>query len=385
MTHYQFIKAMNHSDETSDLDFVPWQTTTITLTQSDMNWAMETCQSITDLEVQWQTFLSALAIKGFQHWLAASDIKLVTHSCGNQISAIGVNCYVDNFRLCLLPQGSLSNKWVTVPQSVLDSADAYPHFFVMIEVIESLQQVTILGSLRIDQLQTYCQQSGIPPNTEGTYTIPIHLFEISPTRLMLYLSCLNPAMIAAPAVSKRSSFALSGVRAGLLNASRWLQNQLDDTADQLAWTLMPPLATATTAHNGIRSPVQDLEMILTDLRFAGVVVPPNARGVYKDLQSLGLPFRIYALAWPRFEIAPPEWSLFISLGPKTGEQLPAGTRLSIQDQQAILAEQVLKQEEAATYLYIQVGGNWTEQFTATVQLPDGALLTWPAFIFDPGF
>lgn len=200
-------------------------------------------------------------------------------------------------------------------------------------------------------------------------------------------------MIAAPGIYKNAPFTLPDMSKGLLNAGRWLQNQLDETAAHLAWTLLPPL-TATTPlrseettiyYAGIRKLMPEFETILIDLQPVGVVIPPNARGAYRDFQALGLPVRMYAFVWSRVEVYPPEWLLFIALGPTTGEQLPTGTRLIIEDQQTRLSEQVLTPAAGATYLYTQVAGTWDEQFTATIQLPSGESLAGPPFIFAPNF
>jgi hypothetical protein len=36
-----------------------------------------------------------------------------------------------------------------------------------------------------------------------------------------------------------------------------------------------------------------------------------------------------------------------------------------------------------SYLYAQVIGTWDEQFTVTIEMPNGSTLDWPPFAFHP--
>ncbi|MBD0268850.1 MAG: DUF1822 family protein, partial [Cyanobacteria bacterium Co-bin8] len=299
--------------------------------------------------------------------------------------ALGVNCRVSDFRLCLVAQGSLSDTVVAIPQATLDDASNFAHLYILAEVQEEADQVTILNGLRRDRLLAYHQQVGLTASNNGTYSIPVQCFDTAPEDVLLYLSCLNPEHLTAPqpaATNQTRLQALTSAAGGLINTGRWLQDQLDAVADSLAWRLMPPLAPAN-ALMSIRTPTEQLEAVLRELEPSGITISPQARGAYTDLQPLGLPFRLYALTWTLFDSQTPEWSLFLFLGPVPGEQLPIGTRLTVRDDTTTLAEQTLNQEAESAYLYAQVIGTWDEQFTATIELPNGTALHWPPFVFRP--
>ncbi|MGF1518952.1 MAG: DUF1822 family protein [Nodosilinea sp.] len=385
---------MSDSPDPIDFEFDPLRATTVTLSTEAVNWAAQMGEQVPEGAHQWPTFLRAMALQGLQQWLEAGALDLALYYDTQQPPTPSINGRVGDYRLCLVTQGSLSDDEVTIPASTVQDETNFAHLYILAEVQEEVDQVTILAGLRRDRLLTQQQTLGLTPQPDGTYRIPIHCFDTTPEDVLLYLTCLNPAQISGPqargaetapaapiAVSQTSPHPVQ--TRDPINVGRWLLNQLDAVADSLAWTLMPPLSTAN-AIRLLRSPVEQLEDILRQLQPAGVTVPPTARGAYTDLQqTVGLPFRLYALTWTLFEPRPPEWTLFLFLGPAPGEQLPPGTRLIVRDATTILAEQALSQINENGFLYAQAIGTWNEAFTATVELPNGNTLNWPPFVFQP--
>lgn len=369
-----------------DAEFTIQGATTLTLDPEAMAWAVQVSQPISDETEQWQSFLRAIALRGFQQWLEMGALDLAACYDPNTAPPVGINCRVGGFRLCLLPQGSLSDDVITIPQTTLDDARHCAHLYVLVDVQEEADQVTILSSLRHDQLRAYQHQGHLNANPDGTYTLPMQLFDTPPERLLLYLSCLNPAMlaepqtVATPAAAAPSPNLIDLGLGQVINAGRWLQNQLDEVADRLAWTLMTPMTPAYAT--AMRSPTEELDSVLAELPNT-VTIPTTARGAFTDLQRLGLPFRLYALTWTLFESETPEWSLFLMLGPIPGEQLPTGTRLVVHDADTLLASEVVSSSADSTHLYAQVIGNWDEQFTTSIYLPNGAGVNLPPFGFRP--
>ena len=304
-----------------------------------------------------------------------------------------MNCEAGGFRLCLIAEGSLSDQAVHIPRETLDNPLSFAHLFILLQVQEEADRVTILAGLRRDRLLDYQQQSGLAPNPAGCYTIPTACFDTSPDEVLLYLHCLNPdtlnpdpsaatGAIAAPTPLVHSSQAdVSMIEPRVINVGRWLQGQVDAVAESLAWTLMPPLATAHGLR-GMQSPVEALEDILTELE-NDLRMPDTARAACLDYPpTLGARFRLYALTWLLDE-GELSWSLLLFLGPGEDNSLPSGIQLIVRDQQSVLAEPILTEEADSTYLYAQVIGALDEQFTVTVQLPNGTALNWPPFVFRP--
>ncbi|MBW4653744.1 MAG: DUF1822 family protein [Kaiparowitsia implicata GSE-PSE-MK54-09C] len=377
---------MSYSAESAEFEFEPWRSSMVTLSAAAIDWAVQICQQEPDVAQQWPTFLRAMAVQGLQQWLEAGAQDIAIYYDRNRPPNPTVTCRVNDFRLAVVAQGSLSDEVVTIPQSAVDDAANFAHLYVLAEVQEEADQVTILAGLRRDRLLAHLRQGELVAQADGTYTLPVQYFDSSPEDILLYLTCLNPEQLAAASPAAASAPARPSLltqRAGdLINAGRWLRDQLDTVADGLAWTLLPPLAPAH-AMMSTSTPAEELEAVLRDLEPAGGSIPSTARGAYTDLQQFGLPFRLYALTWTMFEPRPPEWSLFLFLGPVPGEQLPPGTRLIVRDTEAILAEQTLSPDLDAAYLYAQVIGTWDEQFTAMVELPNGTTLNWPPFVFRP--
>ncbi|MGG6242682.1 DUF1822 family protein [Nodosilinea sp. AN01ver1] len=384
---------MSDSLDPIDFEFDPLRATTVTLPQPSVDWAVQVSQQVADPSQQWSIFLRAMALQGLQQWLEGGALDLALYYDRHQPPTPGINGRVGGYRLCLVAQGSLSDDEVTIPAATVQDETNFAHLYILAEVQEEVDQVTILAGLRRDRLLAQQQTLGLTPQTDGTYRIPIHCFDTTPEDVLLYLTCLNPAQIsgsqASGAETATAPIAVSQTRPqpvqtrAPINVGRWLLNQLDAVADNLAWTLMPPLAPAN-AIRSIRSPVEQLEDILRELQPAGVIIPSTARGAYTDLQqTVGLPFRLYALTWTLVEPRPPEWTLFLFLGPAPGEQLPPGTRLIVRDATTILVEQTLAQGNESGFLYAQAIGTWHEAFTATVELPNGNTLNWPPFVFQP--
>jgi hypothetical protein len=374
---------MSFSTESHDLEFNPTFSTTVTLSAEATHWAIQICQQAADSEQQWSTFLIAMALRGLQQWLAEGAFFPSLSFDANHPPGQGLNCRVGGFRLCLLAQGGGSDELVPIPEATLDDEDNFAHLYILAEVHEEYDRVDILGGLRRDRLLAYKQQTHMPLNSDHNYMVPLSCFDTPPEDVLLYLNCLNPDMLAASdelSTAGKSQILKLGTGVAV-NAGRWLQNQLDAVAETLHWTLMPPLA-PNHALMSISTPEDELEAVLRDLDARGVNIPPMARGPFIDLQQQGLPCRLFIQTWTLVESETPEWSLFLILGPIPGQHLPVGTRLRLKDATSTLAAPTLEEGSSSTYLYAQGIGNWEEQFTATIEFPNGIWVELPPFSFD---
>ncbi|NER83335.1 MAG: DUF1822 family protein [Leptolyngbya sp. SIO1D8] len=393
---------MSHSPESPDFEFDPLQSTTVTLPPAAVDWAIRISQLEATVANQWPTFLRALALRGFQQWVEAGALDVAVYYDAEQVPPTGINCRVGGFRLCLIPQGNLSDEVVRIPRETLDDSDHCAHLYVLVDVQEEEDRVTILSSLRRDRLLSHQPTAQRSLNPDDTYTVPVHCFDASPEDLLLYLNCLNPDNLMAtvsstagvdtpvdPSAGLSPIELISPLGDELINVGRWLRDQIDEVANRLAWTLLPPM-TQMDPVRAIRSPVEEIRDILTEISPV-VTVPPNARGAYTDYQPFGLPIRLYALTWPLLEADVPEWTLLLCLGPSEGCQLPPGIQLRIHEgvseatanePGALLVGQTLAPDSESTYLYGQVVGTWDEQFVVTIELPNGTTLNWPPFIFQ---
>jgi hypothetical protein len=135
----------------------------------------------------------------------------------------------------------------------------------------------------------------------------------------------------------------------------------------------------------MRSPIEELEAIITQLERRGTVISPAARGACKTFNLASISLQLYALSWPILSTENiPEWKLLLILGGSpSGTRLPNGITMQVSDNLSLLVEQVLNPNTVEPYLYSLVAGTWDEQFTVTITLNHGASLTLPPFAFRP--
>ncbi|WP_159786929.1 DUF1822 family protein [Sodalinema gerasimenkoae] len=371
---------MTYSSQCQLLDLDPDQGTTVHLTTGAVNWAVEVCQEQVDTDNQWFCFLQAMALKGLQQWLDQGAQALPLDYSHKAPLNPGVNCQVKGFRLCLLVQGSLSDGLISIPRYTLRDPLNFAHLYILAEVQEEADQVTILAGLRRDRLVSLKESGDLALSRKGHYHVPLEDWDLSPEDLLLYLHCLNPETLEAGHSEKQVPARRLYLQPAL-NARDWLKDKLDSVAEQFHWTLLPPLALSHQLMS-VQSPAEELETLLKDLEQQGVTIPETARGAYQELHHQGLPGRLYALTWKVFDSHySPEWSLFLCLGPSPGESLAPGTELIVQDETSVLVRQGLNEDSGEVYLYTQVIGNFDEQFTVSIISGEGTPLTLPPFTF----
>jgi hypothetical protein len=161
-----------------------------------------------------------------------------------------------------------------------------------------------------------------------------------------------------------------------------LRDELDRVAQDLSWILLPPLS-LSPEFRALRSPVEQFNDAIAQLRDRGdMMIPSQARGVYRDLQWENITLRLYVVAWklPTTDSVP-EWTLLLILGAPPNATLPLGIRLQVRDEVQVLEEPVLS-DRSQDYLYVQVIGTYNERFWVTITLAGGTALTLPPFTFD---
>lgn len=174
---------------------------------------------------------------------------------------------------------------------------------------------------------------------------------------------------------------LPTLRDTVINTAVWLQDQLDQVAQNLSWVLLPAFAPEPV---GLRSQTPELDAILAQLQHKSVAIPRTARSAYHNLQVGANQLRLYAVTWPRISTeAIPEWFLLLILLGQPNHRLTPGTKLRIRDATGILIERELHTRSIHQYIYGGVSGTWSETFGVTITLADGASLTLPEFAFNP--
>jgi hypothetical protein len=133
----------------------------------------------------------------------------------------------------------------------------------------------------------------------------------------------------------------------------------------------------------MRTPEEELEVIIRQLHQKGLEIPTQARGAYQDFKLVGIPLRLYAVTWHLLEESvSPEWTLLLILGAPALSSLPSNLKLRISDQIGILVDQGLNPASGDSYLFTRVVGGWEEKFIVSITLMDGIEVTLPTFSFN---
>lgn len=420
-----------------EFEFDALQVETIIIEPTRIDQAIELSDSIDNEKQQWQAYLNALALLSFEQWLEerAPEISLNRENCSilqpdyaGLIKAV-LNLKVDTFKVCLIPIGTGMDTAISLSRVAIDLPNFTAHLYVAISVIEELEQARILGFIGYDQLIEKLRSIDLQAESNWTYRIPFKWLDSNSDDLLLSLRCLKPVPIPSQTSSNLSPSCLAKVREklekykaqpeslqrelwelltweeaavlfthpdlfqplknqtnSLVNVASWLGDRLDEFAQELSWVLLPSFDIdrfRLQAAVAMRSPLEELDDILTQLERTGTDIPSQARGAYQNLKLGDENLRLYAVVWSL--LSPentPLWKLLLILGEVEGKELPHGTTLQVSDQTQVLLERVRDRADAP-YLYARVAGTWEETFSVKISLIDGSTITLPPFAFDP--
>ena len=442
------------------LDFESLTKADITLTSEQIDRAAALSNPIINPQQQWQTYLNALALFGFTHWLEERDLSIQVNAANCSVTQPQYANYIDGvfnltvgeFKICLLTNGVAIDELVTFPRAILDLPEYAAHFYVLVNVTEERGEVVIDSFLRYDEIIDRQQTNNLTPNADWTYEIPLTWFNSESDDLLLNLRCLDPQAITLPesstaislnidelealipqlqtgltplpeiltwaqgaqllanpnllawlyelqtatfspqaaitALRNRLSSTVESVTQSIINVKSWLSNELDEIAQNLAWTLLPATAFAPAALRDLQvvnreSPAEEITAILTQLRDSGEEIPHDASGAYHDFTLATYALRLFAVTWAIEETANvPEWNLSIFLGAQPNSYLPQGLKLELRQEDTVLDERIAATDTEDTYLYARVIGELEEQFTVSIILPNSDSITLPKFIYQ---
>lgn len=183
---------------------------------------------------QWQSYLNALALLGFEQWL--SD-RLPDQSIERSPKPIKSVYYVEvsGFTFCLIAVEHMLDETVRIPQAVVEQPELAAHFYVMHEVSEEQELVTVRGFCRYDELIRDRHNYQVQ---DGYYQLPLAFLDAEPNHLLFYCRALQPTAFALP--SSATATATDQFLVALTNATtsltQWLQGTFDEswqTIDQL--------------------------------------------------------------------------------------------------------------------------------------------------------
>ncbi|MGB3535508.1 MAG: DUF1822 family protein [Microcoleaceae cyanobacterium] len=194
------------------LDFESFHPDIVELNPEQINQALNLSQTI-DSSQQWRVYLNALGCFGLENWLAenSSDLILNTENCSldkpelNFYSDAIFQLQVNQFKVCLLTVGSLTDEVVTVPRMVLDLPEYTAHFYIVVEVQEELETACVCGFFSYQDWQQYQAAAALQPELDWTYSIPLAWMNLNPEQLLLQWRCLTPANIPLLPIPNRTT------------------------------------------------------------------------------------------------------------------------------------------------------------------------------------
>ncbi|HEY9296875.1 MAG TPA: DUF1822 family protein, partial [Phormidium sp.] len=194
----------------------------------------------------------------------------------NAIDAV-FNLRVGEFKVCLIPTITLTDKEVTIPRAVVDLPEFTAHFYVVIGIEEELEVAAIRGFVRHDQMMNYLPQ--LEPEADWNYQIPIAWFNREPNELLLYLQCLVPSAIALPEIPTNRQNTLARMQSTLLTLLPQLRNRplwqvltweqgaaVLTTPDLLNWLYQPLTENTATVTNHLSELLQILTQQAVNVR-----------------------------------------------------------------------------------------------------------------------
>ncbi len=229
----------NYGDLLLDFDYICEDT--IALEPERIQQAAELSSQIVKSAGQWQTYLNALALYGFEQWLRerASELPVDLENCSLMQPAVAsaidkavCNLQVGDFKLCLLATGSSIEDVVVLPRAVIDLPEYTAHFYVAIAVREELEQAKITGFIAYDCLMAELQSANLSSEPDWTYELPLAWFEPDADRLLLYLRCLETRAISLPAIPNYRSIAVEQMQEDIIAVIPQLQS-----GDRSLWQL----------------------------------------------------------------------------------------------------------------------------------------------------
>lgn len=406
--------------------------------------ALEMASQVGYESQQWEIYLQLLALWGLEQWLQQRALDLPVEAKFQREYAAATNgvgyLQVGEWKILPVAMGCLTDDAIAIPRVNWDVTMFAQHFYVAVEVSEEIEQARMAGVLRYDTLQE--RQESLQPEQDWQDLVPLSWFE-NPERLLLYLRCLAAEALALPASSTTTTQhpqelmpivsqlqtsnapwwevisyeqaqpilanpdlmelatatqphpqprlleRLQQICQPAINVAKWLQDEIQTTAGELSWVLLPSLTPATSA---LRSVMADLDAILLQLERNGLEISETARGVYQNVRLGRISMKLYAIASANLADAEvtneaiaetDQWSLLFIVSSKSGIALPVGTTLQISDATDLLLEKRVNPGDTETILYACVAGEAWESFSVTITSADGEAIAFPPFVFSP--
>ncbi len=358
------------------------QADAIALSDDAIAWSATHSQAANPSDA-WSIYLHLLAWIGVREWLQRRSPRLALPAWDPAtLPSYPPTLEIGEAIAQLVAIACLEDGTVELPRRWVETTSA--SLYVLVEVLDEIDQVQVRGFLPRTALVQAIQTACLEPNVHDIYSLPVDWFDLDPDRLLLQTDFGTLGAIAPAAAPLAATTDLAAARARpAINAAQWFRDQLDQVAQDLAWILLPSFS-YSPALRSLRSPIEQLDGILSDLtRHRDVTIPTTARSAAYDFRVDDASLRLYVVLWDLPSASDDsDWNLLVILSPQPDSLMPLGTCLQIHDDQSLLTETTL-QDASSTFLYAQVAGVQQEQFLISVRSPSGIHLSLPPIAFMP--
>lgn len=273
---------------------------------------------------QWETYLSALALLGFESWLQQQIPDQTIQHDVNQAEAFYLQ--VGEFKLCLLVTEQLLDEVVNIPKTILEQPRLAAHFYVVMEVLEEQEQAIARGFLRHDELMSYYHQAAQSMPESEVYSLPLSALDAEINHLVVYTrysapsAILLPEVSAAPDEATLTSNLTTNLTADLTvirtRLSQWLQGTLDQ-GWQAIDTLINPEASLALSPRQLSSGTKGGKLINFEMQLGIQTVALVVTVVPEAEEKLGIGIQVLPVG--EAAVLPPH--LKLALLSKTEEVL----------------------------------------------------------------
>ena len=199
----------------------------------------------------WQAYLNALAVLAFEEWLCERLPNKVISRDTSFIETAG-NLKIDEFTFCAIATEHLLDEVVKIPQAVIEKPELIAHFYVLLEVLEEEEEVIVRGFLPYKQLIEIKSSLKLSVD-EGCYQLPLSLFDMEPSHLLIYqryLQASNFSLSVTDSQVDQVSENLSKlVNTTTTKLSQWLQGVIDEAWQTIDSIANPELSLAFSTRN----------------------------------------------------------------------------------------------------------------------------------------
>jgi hypothetical protein len=208
---------------------------TIWLEPEQINQAKVLSNGLISEVQQWQCYLNALAMLGFEQWLAARLPESSIIRLSQSLDSV-VYLEVSGFRFCLITVEHVLDETVRIPQAVIERSDLVSDFYVVQEVSEEQELVTIRGFCRYDELVQYRDRQVCVIQDE-CYVLPLSFLDAEMNHIVFYYQLLQPMGIMLPSVlTSATDQVLETVTRSTTRLTQWLQGVVEEQ-----WQMMDQL------------------------------------------------------------------------------------------------------------------------------------------------